>query len=333
MAKKKVRPARKVRRATKSDFVGEAPTLELQRHRPFAIEPVVEDGQVTGRSYRRQPLYVTLSKTSDKLTAAELQALDLYRETHDRADRSFTKSCLDFDSGSFKPDAIVHVHHVVREAREQITSFEAAVGPIVDTLRAVALEDRSFSEIAMERFGSRKQSWILVDEPVIQNGVPVMKDGKQVRHTVEREKLVPRSNRHREIIRFEYREAVTLLTAAIRAKIAPPAPEEIWVSPLSSGRARISRGPMGPKSAYRMRGPYHAIGATVAALARGMESELEFPSYRAAKEALIEASAGRLVDVDAPPAPAPGPIEAATLPAIAVRSDLSPAAESSFGRH
>jgi hypothetical protein len=136
----KVKPKRVLRgRATgaatkpKTTFAGVEPTPEQQKQRPFAIEPVVDEGQVKARAYRRQPLYVTLAKTSTPLTADQRQALDVYRELHDRSERSFTRSCLDIDhQGQMRrPDDVVHVNKAIREAREAINRVEAALGPIV----------------------------------------------------------------------------------------------------------------------------------------------------------------------------------------------------------
>ena len=256
---------------------------------------------MVARTFRRQPLYVTLSKTSAELTREELAALDLYRETHDRADRSFTKSCLDLDSDGTprKPDAILHINNAVREAREVIMRLESAIGPLLDTLRAVALEDRTFSDVAMERFGSRVRDWLEVDAPVMMNGKQVVIDGKPQRHAVFVEQLAPKSGRHREIIREEYLQAVKMLAAAIRDRGRAGDAEGVWVSSLASGGAMIFRGVMGPKGACCLRGLPGAVVATFESLGRGLNGELEYPNFQTAKAALVAAAVGRLVDVDA----------------------------------
>jgi hypothetical protein len=213
----------------KSVFAGVEPTPEQQKQRPFAIEPVVDEGQVKARAYRRQPLYVTLAKTSTPLTADQRQALDVYRELHDRSERSFTRSCLDIDhQGQMRrPDDVVHVNKAIREAREAISRVEAALGPIVSTLRAVALEDRSFSDVAMERFGSRKREWLKVDEPVRVNGRVVKVNGVVQRHPVFVEEIVPRSNKHRELIKQEYDQAVQMLARVVGAQNQARGAEEV----------------------------------------------------------------------------------------------------------
>ena len=298
--RKKGKTAIRKRGPIKPSFAGDQPTPEQQRQRGFAIDPVVSEGQVVGRTYRRQPLYVTLSKTSAELTREELAALDLYRETHDRADRSFTKSCLDFDGDGMprKPDAILHINKAVRDARETIFRLEAAIGPLLDTLRAVALEDRTFADIAMERFGSRVRDWIEVDAPVMLNGKQVIIDGKPQKRAMFVERLAPKSGRHRERISEEYRLAVTMLTEAIRGHRQNYDIEEVWVGMLASGGAMVCRGPMGPKGAYRLRGNSKAVAATFLDLGRELNGELEYPNHATAKAALASAAVGRLVDVD-----------------------------------
>jgi hypothetical protein len=79
--------------------------------------------------------------------------------------------------------------------------FERYIGPTLDTLRDVALNDMTFRELAMKRFGSREVSRI-----------DVGKGKKKPRHytTIE-----PKSGRHREVIRAEFMQAVSRLERAV----------------------------------------------------------------------------------------------------------------------
>lgn len=87
-----------------------------------------------------------------------------------------------------------------------VDALERQLGHALTTLRAVALEDQTFSTIAIARFGSRVVPWIEQEKmrPKDRNGVK--------RRYVD--KVVPISGRHRQIIADEFQVGVERLIEA-----------------------------------------------------------------------------------------------------------------------
>jgi hypothetical protein len=93
------------------------------------------------------------------------------------------------------------------------------MGAVADTVRAVAIEDQTFSEVAIARFGSRVQTWIEQEKTRGRS-----KKGTKLAFV---DKIVPKSGRHREIIRDEFLLGLSRLVAAHRiltstARLAQP---------------------------------------------------------------------------------------------------------------
>lgn len=107
-----------------------------------------------------------------------------------------------------------------------LVSFE----PIESVMREVMLHDRSFNEIAMDRYGFRTRAWIKIDEPVLRNGKPVLVQGKPLLQAVHHEDIAPRCGRDREKIGHEFNRGVRLLTTAA-ARLAGGDIDELWCIP------------------------------------------------------------------------------------------------------
>lgn len=173
-------------RSKKKDMPVE-PTKELQRRVTFRLEDITKSGQVTGQAYKRRPWFETLAARGD-ITVDQLQALRFYRSNFERQHYSETRCVLNRDPGGGAGDgpsvALVNARWHVRE-------LEAAAGALVDVLRAIAIHDLHYSDVAMATFGSRKQRWIKVelDQPFV-------------------EKIVPKSSEHPRRIKAEFIEAV-----------------------------------------------------------------------------------------------------------------------------
>lgn len=186
------------------------PTPEQRRKADYVRESSkTAHGQVTSRAYRRKPLFETLAKTSKDITPAGLRALRVYRERFEDTQASETRSVLDMEErGGGVPGS--RIPRII-DADFTVKLFESAIGgAILSTVRAVALEDMSYSAVAIQRYGSRKQSWIVQERSRQRD-----KDGKPRMRFVE--KIVPRSNTHREIIRDEFVLGVRRLASMVEA--------------------------------------------------------------------------------------------------------------------
>ena len=212
-------------------------------------------------------------------------------------ERSPTKSCLDVTGGGGGNNAerrLLHSTPAMVEARRKIRFCEEAMGTWLATVRAVALDDRSFSEIAIERFGSRVQSWLVDEEPVVWSGKTQLLDGKPEMRKVFRERLVPRSGRHRETIRREFLAGLRKLTERVQSLFGAVGIEEIWVQLHDDGTATIERGACAPNGLYRLWGNSRVLDAMTGDLRRAHGTQ-PFKNAAAARAALDTAAEDRQV--------------------------------------
>lgn len=195
-------------------------------------------GQVNAVAYRRQPLFETLAKGKSAIDLEGLAALRFYRNRYEETAQSLTRCALDIEArGGGLPLCLPPGLY----SDDAVRRCDAAMGAVADTVRAVALEDTSFSDVAIARFGSRKQSWIETEK----HRGRTKKGGKMAFV----EKIVPISGRHREIIRDEFLLGLKRLTAAVRqmTTTTPPpavigvdlarAPDQTGVAIVEGGEA------------------------------------------------------------------------------------------------
>lgn len=185
------------------------PTKEwLERYNHSATSPTNASGQKVGRATLREPWFESLVKRDWKEANAEkrpaiftvenLQALRSYRNQFEAANRSETRSCLNVSnggrsSGGGKGDPSLSV----MAAKRWLGMVEPAIGAIIDTLRAVAIDDQSYQAVAMARFGSRAADFYDKDTGAF---------------TV---RYVPKSGRHPLRVKAEFVDAVRRLTDAV----------------------------------------------------------------------------------------------------------------------
>lgn len=187
-----------------------APTPEQQQKATFERgSSKTAHGQVNSVAYRRQPLFETLFKGRNSgISLDALTAMRVYRERHEATATSLTKCALDIQGrGGGLPSCLppgLEADYLVRH-------IETALGPLADTMRRVVLEDQSFSDVAIARFGSRVQNWIESEKQRVRT--------KKGARMVFVEKIVPKSGRHREIIRDEFMAGLDRLVAAVRPHI------------------------------------------------------------------------------------------------------------------
>lgn len=182
-----------------------APTREwIARYGDQVHSPTNPSGQKIGRAYLRRPWFESLVerdwREADQqerppvFSVSDLKALRFYRDSVEASARSETKSCLAAmlpvaGSRSDGPSPAI-----VR-AKANVAWLEALLGPLVSTVRAVAIDDQSYAQVAMERFGAREQDWF--DDT----------SGTFIR------KLAPKSGRHPTRIREEFVAGVKRLSA------------------------------------------------------------------------------------------------------------------------
>jgi hypothetical protein len=182
------------------------PTPEQMRRAQYEPQSAkTHKGQVTSSAYRRRPLFETLAKGKSGIDADGLRALRFYRDRYEGTAKSLTRCALDIEGrGGGDPHRLppgLDADYIVKRC-------DAEMGAVADTMRAVALEDQSFSEVAIARFGSRTQSWI--EQEKVRGRT---KKGGKLRFV---EKIVPKSGRHREIIRDEFLLGLERLKEAVR---------------------------------------------------------------------------------------------------------------------
>lgn len=150
------------------------PTPEQSRHSAFELSDIVDKakGGVTvtlGKAYRRVPMIDTLHEQG-LFNDAEYKALKHYRHHADLADKSPLKDSLAnlvrISGGSGNGPTVTMLNAVrVRD------DCERAAGSLADILRAVAVDDVSLSQWAMNRYGAtercreRKRGRVCTMEP------------------------------------------------------------------------------------------------------------------------------------------------------------------------
>ncbi|SDC52398.1 hypothetical protein SAMN05444678_103266 [Sphingomonas sp. YR710] len=207
---RKSKAGRKARAAPRVEIV--APTPEAAAQAPYVLQPVhTEQGQLLGRAWRRQPWFESLAKREageaeragrvPLIGGDELAALRFYRNAFEMAERSAMKSSLDILPGGAGPGQARDLPPAVLTARADVALCESLMGEWRPTMRAVAIEDRTYAAVAMARFGSRNQDWY---------------DGARGAFVA---KPVPRSNRHPQIIRAEFLAGLQALAEAVRGRV------------------------------------------------------------------------------------------------------------------
>lgn len=170
----------------------------------------VEKGQVGEAAYTRQPLFEKLAKTHG-ISEAGLAALWFYRKAHEEQDASPTRCALnDEGRGGGVPLCLPYsISGMMLEdlaGGTLVDAIERHLGHTLTTMRAVALEDHSFSTVAIARFGSRVVPWIEQEKTR-----RVDRNGQKARYV---DKVVPISGRHRQIIADEFQLGLERLIAA-----------------------------------------------------------------------------------------------------------------------
>lgn len=252
-----------------------------------------EMGQTIGFSYHRQPLFETMA-AKGLIAPNELASLRYYRAAFDRCERSPTKSCLNVGVGGGGTNAyheIASATPSVLDARRRVAMCEGVLGQARSTMRSVVLYDLTFSDIAIERFGGRRQDWIEVTEPILKpNGKQLVIEGKGPQwRTYHREKIAPRSGRHRELVRQEFLGGLSALTRRLEAEVNMGGVQEIWVEH-DDACAFLRLGMCSPPRRFRLWGSRDEVAQLRDALAGIYGADLRFGTAAAARDALNAAN-------------------------------------------
>lgn len=182
------------------------PTPEQEARAPYRLESVkTERGQVVGRAYRRHPWFETLvererndarkASRDPLLTDDSLRALRYYRDAYEAGERSETRCALNRENGGGGHRGDGPSLALLR-ARETQRLCERDLGGLLHTLRAVAINDMTYANLAMNRYGSRDVDMII--------------DGRSTT------KPAPKSGRHVAAIKDEFVAAVGVLLATVK---------------------------------------------------------------------------------------------------------------------
>lgn len=186
------RAAAKRQERINREIVG--PTPEQQQRANYEIGDVVDivpgkTAVTIGKAYRREPYFEELARReATGISADDLRCLRFYRNRYEACQRSPVRSVLNRDPGGNGEGPML----AALISSSDYRWLEGNVGALVATLRAVALEDKSYAQVAMERWGSREQLWIVKGE--------------------HKTKIVPKSGKHPSAIRGEFLEALSRLT-------------------------------------------------------------------------------------------------------------------------
>lgn len=180
-------------RAKRLKVEGLGPTeAQAVRYR-YEFDSVRDGTHLVGRAYRREPWFVTLFRRGD-IDGDQLAALRYYRDAHENADRSETRCALNREPGGGGDTATLRL----MMARETRDDCEAAIPAfLIDTLRAVAIDDKDYTEVARDRYGSGRKR----DE----RGIV---------------RLQPPSSRQRKRIATEFKTAAYQLHAFVAPRIS-----------------------------------------------------------------------------------------------------------------
>jgi hypothetical protein len=140
------------------------PTREQMRDGAFALSDIVDrspNGRMIeiGTAYRRRP-QIDILAAQGLLNSDELKALHHYRHHADLIERSPVRDslCLMRGHGNGPTITTLNAAFIVRE-------IEAAVGSLVDILRAVVVDDVSLSQWAIRRHGSYEKTRVRRGRP------------------------------------------------------------------------------------------------------------------------------------------------------------------------
>jgi hypothetical protein len=101
-----------------------------------------------GMARRLVPMIDQL-RASEVLNDREHKALGYYRDQASLAERSHTKSCIDFSPGGGRGPGVAII-----SAQRETHRMERDMGPLASLVRAIAVDDQSLKEWCQHRFGS-----------------------------------------------------------------------------------------------------------------------------------------------------------------------------------
>lgn len=206
--------AKRAAEARKRDVIdvrppASAPTLEQQRHARYVEQDIVDTKPggksiTIGKAFRREAKFERIKGLGDD----QLKALRYYRATFDQSEASEVKSALDIRPHGSGMSAQEVWSEKQAAARMRLAALERGIGAVVHALREVALRDVTFSDLAIQRYGSREVQRIVTGK------------GRLKPRIVN--EIVPKSGKHREAMRAEFFLAVNRLVENVQPYLATP---------------------------------------------------------------------------------------------------------------
>jgi hypothetical protein len=146
--------------------------------------------------YRKHPWFESLCGRDDSFTDEDLYALRYYRNTYEAAQRSETKCSLAsmvHGSGTPSEDGSFRLLRL----RDRLAEIERALKGALHTVRAIAIEDLTYEQVAMGRYGYRYAEYFDAASGKLEY------------------RPRPKSGRHPTNIKIEFIAGVRVLTAAV----------------------------------------------------------------------------------------------------------------------
>lgn len=139
--------------------------------------------------------------------------------------------------------------------------------------------------------GWSAQDWIEVTEPILKpSGKQLVIYGKGPQwRTYHREKIAPRSGRHREMVRQEFVCGLNALTRRLESEVNMAGVQEIWIEP-DDACAFLRLGMCSPPRRFRLWGSRDEVAQLRDVLANTYGAELRFGTAQAALDALNAAN-------------------------------------------
>lgn len=135
------------------------PTPEQRHQAHYELTEVLDRSPkgraiVIGKAYMRVPWFETMyARNISEIDRIDLKCLRFYRRAFEAANRSEMKSCLNRSEAAGSSPRLPALFAMTYD----LTMCEEAIGSLVDTMRAVVLQDMTFKAVAMQRFGSREE--------------------------------------------------------------------------------------------------------------------------------------------------------------------------------
>lgn len=135
----------------KTDII--PPTPEQMARGSHEVDWIREGATTKGRAYRRKPWFETLARRDGNISDDHVRAMRFYRDNFETTRHSETRCALNRQIGGSRDDG---PSDAIVVAQSNVAACEAGLtGYVLSTMRAIVLDDQTYAEVAMSRWGSR----------------------------------------------------------------------------------------------------------------------------------------------------------------------------------